>query len=182
MSSQNDQIHTIQNRQCWTDEFGVDWTRKRNKDGSWREWESLQPEKELEPEVDPLYLYVVQQLQAPGEPLHWSLFVAHEQGNGTIYQVKGDNAFMQYGHASDVDLRNSKTFYNAYQICEVNDSGTEWLKYYANHVPPPQAPNRTSATENCQTWVVQVLRELQSVNVVDEITTNSMAAQIEPIN
>jgi hypothetical protein len=64
----------------------------------------------------------------------------------------------------------------------VNDSGVGWLKYYANHVPPPQAPNRASVTENCQTWVVQVLRELQSVDVVDGETVDSIAARVERIN
>lgn len=182
MSSQNDQIRTVRNRQYWTDRSGVDWTRKKKHNGSWTEWEMVQPEPEPEPEVDPLYLYVVQQLQAPGEPLHWALFVAKEQGSGTVYQVKGDNTFMQYRHASKVDLRNSQSFYNAYQMCEINDNGIGWVKYHANHVPPPQAPNRASVTENCQTWVVRVLRELQTVNVVDEEAVDSIAAQVEPIN
>ena len=51
-----------------------------------------------------------------GEPLHWSLFVAHEEGKGTICEVNGENSYMHYGCARDVDIMNLKSFHNAYQI------------------------------------------------------------------
>jgi hypothetical protein len=41
-------------------------------------------------ESAPLYLSLAHHAQGPGEPFHWSLFVAHENQPGSVYQVKGD--------------------------------------------------------------------------------------------
>ncbi|OAF61255.1 hypothetical protein VC83_02122 [Pseudogymnoascus destructans] len=44
----------------------------------------------------PLVLSVVTQRQVPGEPDHWSLFVASEDEAGEVFQVKGDAQQMAY--------------------------------------------------------------------------------------
>lgn len=177
------EVRTVRNRQYWEDETGQQWTRRMGRDGSWTEWERVEaPPQPEQAAYDPFYLYLVMQSQAQGEPLHWSLFVARETGPGTVYQVKGDNTYMHYQHAANVNLRESHSFYNAYQLCELSNDGLQWLDGYANRVPPPQAENRASVTENCQSWVIRVLRELQSVYVVDEETVDSMEALVQPIN
>lgn len=183
-NAMSSEARTNRNRQFREDEAGQQWTRRMRPDGSWPEWEMVeappQPE-EAANDPDPLCLYLVMKNQAEGELRHWCLFVGRETGPGTVYQVTGDNTFMHYQHEADEDIRNSDEFYTAYQLCELSDDGLRLLDGIVHRVPPPQAENRASVTENCQTWVIRVLRELQSSHVVDEGTVDSMEAMLEPI-
>jgi hypothetical protein len=184
MSSPANIVRTVRNRQFRTDENGIDWTRKRSQAGPWLEWELIDvSDDEPKPTAsqDPLHLYVLQEMQGPGEPTHWSLFLAKEQGNGTEYQVVGDNTFMQYLHETDVDPRTDEAFHNAYEMCEMSERSVQLLDRYANEIPPPRAPDRASVTENCQTWAIKVLRKLQSDGVVGKEAVDSMEGQVQPI-
>lgn len=56
----------------------------------------------------PLELKLVRQEQTPGEPFHWSLFLAGEGQLGTVFQVRGGDAVtMHYTHIHDTDVLRS---------------------------------------------------------------------------
>ena len=80
---------TVRKRQYCKDSNGNDWTRKINADGSKTDWKLVESDNSA-PKEEPTYLYIVQQVQAEGQPMHWSLFVAREVSVGSVYQVKGD--------------------------------------------------------------------------------------------
>lgn len=162
----------------WTDEHGQEWKFKRNQDWTYGDWEEVEAPPEEERAV---YLYVVQESQADGEPNHWSLFVAPEQGPGNVFQVTGDRTFMYYSHMVNANIRVSETYLNAYQIATLDQNGTAWVDYYANNTAPPQAADRASVIENCQGWLVRVLRALQAKGVVKEKTVDSVASSVQPI-
>jgi hypothetical protein len=88
---------------------------------------------------------------------------------------------MHYAHDANADTRASPSYLNGYQITTLDKDGAHWVGYYANNVAPPQAADRASVTENCQGWVVRVLRELQAKNVVERKRVDEVASYVEPI-
>ncbi|KAI6087807.1 hypothetical protein F4821DRAFT_277494 [Hypoxylon rubiginosum] len=180
-------IQTVRRRQYCKDSEGNERTRRINLDGTYTAWELV--EHRPEPEAcsadssssSSSHLYVVQENQAPGEPLHWSFFVGSEGGIGAAYQVTGDATCMHYQHAENVNVWIMESYRTSYQICELYKSGRIWVDRYANSVSPPRAQTRREVTENCQGWVVRVLRELQSVGVVTEESVNAIEKMVEPI-
>lgn len=66
---------------------GRKWTKAPG--GDWVLVKSSTPPREVASEVQPLQLLLTIQAQAPGEPDHWSLFVAKENQTGSVYEVKG---------------------------------------------------------------------------------------------
>ena len=49
-------------------------------------------------------LKLVRQSQLPGEPYHWSLFLAAEDQKGAVFQVKGDSTSMRFTHTENIDI------------------------------------------------------------------------------
>ncbi|KAI1398355.1 hypothetical protein F4819DRAFT_468695 [Hypoxylon fuscum] len=177
-------IQTVRRRQYCQDSEGNQCTRRIKSDGTYTAWGLLDPEPELEAYLaDPsFYLYVIQHDQAEDEPLHWSLFVGSEASRGTEYQVTGDATYMHYQHADNVDIWTSESYRNSYQLCELDQNGQGLVDHHANSVPPPQAESRREVTENCQGWVVRVLRELQRADVVDEETVKAVEGMVQSIS
>ncbi|KAJ6079123.1 hypothetical protein N7467_008876 [Penicillium canescens] len=79
--------------------------------------------------------------QGPGEPFHWSLFVAHENQPGSVYQVKGDAESMAYDPENLVNETQAESFSTLYKLAVVSEE---------------QA--RVFVIENCQGWSVRVFR------------------------
>ena len=65
---------------------------------------------EQAPSEPELVLSLVLQNQGPGEPDHWSLFVAPEGGIGQVYQVKGDAELMQHTHLEGTNVLKLRFF------------------------------------------------------------------------
>ncbi|PGH02013.1 hypothetical protein AJ79_07751 [Helicocarpus griseus UAMH5409] len=113
-------------------------------------------------ELSPLRLSLVQQEQAPGEPLHWSLFVAREGQAGMVYQVKGDAEFMTYQPSNRaVDITASTSFINMYNLATVTE--------------------QQAVTENCQGWVVRVIAKLVGRDVVGNSKLEMASSMVQRI-
>ncbi|KAK7917657.1 hypothetical protein PG985_011265 [Apiospora marii] len=177
--------HTVRNRQYYKDAQGCDWTRRIHpKDGTCTDWEPYDPEPAPRTDLtDPVALSVVLQNQAPGEPRHWSLVVGVPSYPGLVYQVTGDATFMHYNHESDRNIWVEEETYTFYQVVrELDQAGQDRVRHVVDSTPPPQAESRRAVTENCQGWVVRVLRELQSHDVVNEDAVDKIEAMVEPVN
>ncbi len=109
---------------------------------------------------------LVRQHQAPGEPDHWSLYLAYEGQAGTAYQVKGDALAMHYAHASNVNPLTSYSFKDSYVIARPTTQQAARVGYWANQEAPPWAPNQAAVQENCQGWTTRVMRHLVQEGVV----------------
>jgi hypothetical protein len=136
---------------------GSQWTRKVDrKTGKPRsDWTAVEAPVGQEPEPSILYLSVVVQYQAQGEPNHWSLFShrpdSRGTGKGQVWQVKGDAEHMRYQHSPDTDIMNSGSF-AWHQVVNPNlsDSLFSRVDQIARAEPAPRAANRASVTENCR--------------------------------
>ncbi|KAK8023593.1 hypothetical protein PG993_011659 [Apiospora rasikravindrae] len=176
--------HTIRNRQYYEDDQGHQWTRRINPhDGSTTAWTACFPEPGHRDNLtDPLALSVVLQNQAPGEPRHWSLVVGVPNKPGLVYQVTGDATFMHYNHERDRNIWIEDETYTSYQVVgELDQDGQNRVGDAVNITPPPQAENRRAVTENCQGWVVRVLRKLQSQDVISADVVDKVEAMVEPV-
>lgn len=128
-------------------------------------------------------LYLVLQVQAKGEPNHWSLFVAREGKKGDVYQVKGDAESMSHRHAQKVNIFLSLTYRTSYVLVQDLPAAAEaWVKSLAETETPPSAPNRAAVRENCQGWACRVLAKLVEKGIVSKDTLASVQGMIEPIN
>lgn len=69
-------------------------------------------------QASPLEYKLVQQFQAPGQPDHWSLFLARDcRGeDGVVYQVKGDAVSMRHMHAENINVEKSASFKTSFVI------------------------------------------------------------------
>lgn len=129
-----------------------------------------------------LYLSLVHQKQGPGEPLHWSLFVARENQPGSVYQVKGDAEYMIYQPPTHlVDITTSASFSNLYQLAVVTEQQAMVVKQVAYSEPPPRAPNRQSVRENCQGWTVRVIAKLVEKGIVPSAKLQMARSMMQPI-
>lgn len=107
-----------------------------------QKWIEYKPEDNLPPssQFQPLYLSLVQQKQGPGEPLHWSLLVAHENQPGFIYQVKGDAEYMTYQPSNrSIDITKSGSFLTSYQLAVLTEQQATVVKQVADREPPPSS-------------------------------------------
>lgn len=168
---------------------GSQWTRKLDAEtnmprGEWRAVESPVAE---ESEPSTLYLSVVVENQAPGEPKHWSLF-SHRpdntgRGKGHVWQVTGDAEHMHYQHISDVDHMNTATF-AWHQVLNTSLTNAQYdvVDRIARSEPAPRAVNRAAVVENCQGWVIRVLRRLVDEAIVPESAVDMLQGYMDPLN
>ncbi|KAK7973419.1 hypothetical protein PG988_007553 [Apiospora saccharicola] len=178
--------HTVRNRQYYKDAQGRHWTRPINpREGTCTSWEPYVPQPVLRADdlADPVALSVVLQNQAPGEPRHWSLVVGVPNHPGLVYQVTGDATLMHYNHENDRNIWIEDATHTSYQVVgELDQDGQDRVKHVVNSTPPPQAEDRRAVTENCQGWVVRVLRRLRLKNVIPEDVVDTIEAMVEPVN
>ena len=142
-----------------------------------QEWIEYRSENTSPPPDKPLYLSLVHEKQGQGEPLHWSLFVAHENQLGSAYQVKGDAEYMIY-EPSILDITSSASFLTLYQLAVVTEQQAMVVKEIADSEPPPRAPNRQSVKENCQGWSVRVITKL---GIVPSAKLQIARSMIQPV-
>ncbi|PYI29850.1 hypothetical protein BP00DRAFT_347763 [Aspergillus indologenus CBS 114.80] len=128
-----------------------------------------------------LYLSLVHHKQGPGEPLHWSLFVARENQPGSVYQVKGDAEYMIYHPTHLVDITTSASFLNLYQLAVVTEQQAMVVKQVADSELPPRAPNRQSVRENCQGWTVRVIAKLVERGIVPSAKLQMARSMMQPV-
>lgn len=154
------------------------WESKsyRSRKGT-KEW-TLVDQPPAEPQLTPS---LVLHAQEPGEPDHWSFFVAHEGGTGTEYQVKGDAELMHHTYAEGVNIQNAASFKTAYTRANLSQVQAELVAYYANQEAPPSAPDRASVRENCQGWAVRVLEKPKGQNIVTEEWLENAKSMLEPV-
>lgn len=155
--------------------------RRRKGTQQWIEYEpensSLPPAQSL-----PLYLSLIHQRQGPGEPLHWSLFVARENQPGSVYQVKGDAEYMIYQPPGRlIDITISASFLNLYQLAVVTEQQAMVVKQVADSELPPRAANRHSVKENCQGWTVRVITKLVERGIVPNAKLQMARSMMQPV-
>ncbi|KAJ5960469.1 uncharacterized protein N7479_007619 [Penicillium vulpinum] len=145
---------------------------KKNGAQEWIEDKS-NPEDLKPPAENPhLYLYLVQEEQAPGEPNHWALFLAdeNEPDYGYVYQVTGDAQDMKYEPSAEkvnvVDAGLTSNVYTLAVVTQEQDRAAKLVKQAAESELPPQAENRKAVTENCQGWTVRVIEKLVKEKIV----------------
>lgn len=68
-------------------EDGQHWTKTHG--GKWTPAHGSTPPTDVASEDEPLKLYLTIADQVEGEPQHWGLFVAKENGRGSVYEVRG---------------------------------------------------------------------------------------------
>ncbi|OJD11575.1 hypothetical protein AJ78_07677 [Emergomyces pasteurianus Ep9510] len=156
------------------------FTRKRGV----QEWTEVFLSGELPEGTEQLSLRValVQQSQAPDEPLHWSLFVAREGQAGWVYQVKGDAEFMQYQSSHiQIDITVSATFLNMYNLVTVTEQQATVVKAIAEQEPPPRVPSRQAVMKNCQGWTVRVIAKLVERGIVENSKLNMARSMVQQI-
>lgn len=160
---------------------GSTWTRKAG--GGWTPVEAPVAQ---EPEPVTRYLSIIAEHQAEGEPKHWHLF-SHRpdpagSGRGQVWQVTGDAECMYSQHAPDVDSFKSESF--AWHQVLNTDLGRDQLATVdriARAEPAPRAASRAAVTENCQGWVMRVLRRLVEEEIVDENTVAILQRYMDPV-
>lgn len=148
-------------------------------------WTKHKPETLNPPPQDeqsPLHLSLVLEAQGPDEPFHWSLLVAHENKPGFLYHVTGDAEYMTYEPSDGpTDIVNSESFSTIYHLAELTEEQALLVKEIAEMEPPPRAPDRRSATENCQGWAVRVIGRLVEKGVVQRAKLDMARAMLLPV-
>ncbi|KAI9799974.1 MAG: hypothetical protein M1825_004345 [Sarcosagium campestre] len=127
-------------------------------------WEAIDPT----PTADNEYrICVVRQNQPPGQPLHWSLFV-YQEGvpGGMMLQVTGDAVHMHYQHAQNVDLFNSSTFRDQFDLGTATEAQCSQIWSAAHMIVPPQANSQAEVVENCQGWTIRLVQWLVQQGMV----------------
>ena len=157
-------IRTIGRREvCYVND-GRSFSRKKGT----QEWIELESQSSsMPPDSESLYLSLVHHSQGPGEPLHWSIFIARENQPDAVYQVMGDaEEHMNYKTAPWIDLTNTTSIFNLYQLATITDQQATMVKEIADSEFPLRAPNRQSVKENCQGWAVRVIAKLVDRGIV----------------
>jgi hypothetical protein len=133
------------------------------------EWIEYRSENTSPPPDKPLYLSLVHEKQGQGEPLHWSLFVAHENQLGSAYQVKGDAEYMIY-EPSILDITSSASFLTLYQLAVVTEQQAMVVKEMQTANPLLEHPTgnlsrRIAKAGVCVlslSWLEEALCQVQS--------------------
>ncbi|KAL9104783.1 MAG: hypothetical protein Q9163_000333 [Psora crenata] len=168
------QIQTHRNWQYTTFE-GKDWKRRVGAT-EWKRADSPPPT-----ESPPMELKLVRQEQSPGEPDHWSLFLAREGQPGTLFQVKGDALAMQHAHDNDTNVLSSESYKDSYIIARPTEDQSERIQYWATHEAAPGAPNQAAVTENCQGWAIRVIRRLVTEGIIQGKWVNTAVSLQQPV-
>ena len=63
-------------------------------------------------------LHLVREMQAPGEPDHWLLFLAQENKAGAIFEVRGDAVAMYYNHQDHANPLLRDVFKDSFVLSE----------------------------------------------------------------
>lgn len=144
--------------------------------------DGLEPPPASPSSPPPNYLSLIHHNQSPGEPLHWSLFIAPENSPGYIYEVKGDAQYMSY-QCSDtpIDIIQSDGFANIYTLAVLTDKQDMVVRQVAEKEPPPRAADRLSVTENCQGWCVRVIARLVEMGIVKASKLEMVRGMVQPI-
>ena len=93
-----------------------------------------------------------------------SLFLAPSFG----LPGQGDAIAMRYQHALAVNILASVTFKDTTVIAEPNAEQASRIAHWAVNVPPPSAPNQAAVEENCQGWIIRVVRHLVEEGIVED--------------
>ena len=78
-------------------------------------------------------------------------------------------------------LLSSASYHASYVSAELEDGEEATVKWYVEREAPPRAANQASVTENCQGWVIRVLKQLQTVGIVTEERVAFVEGIKEPI-
>ncbi|EGX87995.1 hypothetical protein CCM_09131 [Cordyceps militaris CM01] len=176
---------TRRGRQYGTSTDGTPWTRRVHPTtgAPLTPWTPVEPV--LPPSSSPLVLSLITENQSDSEVRHWSLFCHRPPGSprGRAWQVTGDAEFMVCNHEHDAD----KLGGDAFASCQVlNDDLSAAQLARVEHVvaaePPPRAPNRSAVTENCQGWVVRVLKRLAAEGIVQQHRVAELEKRLDPVN
>ena len=167
---------------------GSHWSRKvdRKTGEPCSEWTVVEAPPTEEAKPPTRHLSVVIQLQTRDEPKHWSLFSHYPDstgaGKGHVWQVKGDAEFMHPQHATNVDILKSASFY-WHQVLNTDLSDTQFatVDHIAKEEPAPRAESRAAVTENCQGWVIRVLRRLVEEGIVEQNKVTMLQGYMEPV-
>lgn len=160
-------VRRVLNKEYLTTTDGRQYIRKINPDGTSSAWEAIAPPPpSTEDEQPPVFLHLVLENQAEGEPKHWYLFVAPEGKAGSVYQVTGDATFMHYEVQHDSSRLTSESYDTSYILARLDEGQENVVRSCAESEAPPRAENRASVTENCQGWTIRVLRRLQQEDIV----------------
>jgi len=126
-------------------------------------------------------LMAVREYQVESEPNYWSLFLALEGQNGTVYQVTGDTENMYLEVLTDANILASESLRDVYEIATLALDEAVLVAHHITQEVPPFAPMRAQVTENCQGWTVRVVAKLIGDNTVDAIWYERLRAMMEPI-
>ncbi|KAI0190048.1 hypothetical protein EV127DRAFT_481496 [Xylaria flabelliformis] len=168
------------NREYRKSNDGRQWVRKLRQ-GAWGAWQPYTPEELPPAEQSATCLWLVRQRQAVG-PYHWSLAVASEEGGpGEVYQVKGDAIHMYHDHAREKNIFMSESYFDSFNLGNLDNKGREMVEHCAYNQAPPSAPNAAAIKENCQGWAVRVLGDLEEKGVVSKGTADKLVPSMEPL-
>ena len=89
---------------------------------------------------------------------------------------------MLFDAKNDINIFASASFRDTYIINNnINEHQQARVAQLAENTAPPQAPSLREITENCQTWVVKVLWQLQKENIVSESKIHYVESLLSPI-
>ncbi|ODM14819.1 hypothetical protein SI65_09813 [Aspergillus cristatus] len=130
-------------------------------------WEPYATSDHPQPtDTRPLLLGLVREFQ-PNEAHHWSLFVAEEGKNGTLYQVTGDHTYMVHDHKKDVNMLCLNSFADIHQLAELDVLKAQMVEYWANQEPASRAESQAQVRDTCQSWIIRVVRRLIAEGIVE---------------
>ncbi|KAI1116872.1 hypothetical protein F5Y14DRAFT_405601 [Nemania sp. NC0429] len=159
--------HEQRDGQSHTDAVDVEWSSEAHPDEQRGNRGPVERMKTAEQQANKKHLFLVRQHQSAGQPMHWSLAVAPENGGtGDIYQVKGDAVYMCYQRTLSIDIFASSSYADCHRLCALDAAGQSSVARVASQVRPPRAASQAEAQVNCQDWAVQVIRRLEDLHVV----------------
>lgn len=146
------------------------------------QWIEISTEISGSADQAPLQLQLVHHNQAPGEPIHWALYVARENEPGMVYEVTGDAECMTYAPSKEpVRVLEADTLRDVFTIANLSGADAQIVKETAEHEPPPRAASRKDVRENCQSWAVRVLARLAEKGIVEEAKVEMARSMVQPI-
>ncbi|KAI1193218.1 hypothetical protein F5X97DRAFT_315047 [Nemania serpens] len=159
----------MRNRDYHTDADHVEWYREARTDVQRANWGPVERMQGAIQQQANIHLFLVRQHQGAGQPKHWSLVVAPENGGlGNLYQVRGDAVYMCYRHVFNVDIFVSSPYADCYRLGELDAGAESSVARVASQVKPPQAVSQVEVQRNCQDWAVQVIQRLEDRNIVPQ--------------
>lgn len=126
------------------------------------------------------FLFLMVQAQVDQRD-HWALQVSKEGEPGTVYQVVGDHELMQFSRVENLNLQTSKSFRTAYILGSIDEDQAKMIDYHCRNEQPPSAPNRAAVTENCQRWIVRVLKRLGEDGVIKQSSIGLAESILQPM-